>query len=32
MYTQAVGLLKWRQQGVWVKTPHKHTKKGTVSQ
>ena len=31
MYTQAVGLLKWRQQGVWVKTPHKHTKKGTVS-
>ena len=32
MYTQAVGLFKWRQQGVWVKTPHKHTKKGTVSQ
>ena len=32
MYTQAGGLLKWRQQGVWVKTPHKHTKQGTVSQ
>ena len=30
IYTQAVGLLKWKQQGVWVKTPHKHTTKGTV--
>ena len=27
MYTQMIGLLKWKQQGVWVKTPHKHTKK-----
>ncbi|MBU5337440.1 glycosyltransferase family 2 protein [Intestinibacter bartlettii] len=30
MYTQLVGLLKWRQQGVWVKTPHKHTKKEII--
>ena len=27
MYTHVVGLLKWKQQGVWVKTPHKHTGK-----
>lgn len=27
MYTQMIGLLKWKHQGVWVKTPHKHTKK-----
>lgn len=26
IYAQIVGLLKWRQQNVWVKTPHKHTK------
>jgi len=29
MYTHVVGLLKWKQQGVWVKTPHQHTKKET---
>lgn len=27
MYTQLVGLMKWRNQSTWVKTPHKHTKK-----
>ena len=27
MYTQMIGLLKWKHQGVWVKTHHKHTKK-----
>ena len=27
LYTHVVGLLKWKQQGVWVKTPHTHTKK-----
>lgn len=26
IYAQVVGLFKWKQQGVWVKTPHKHTK------
>lgn len=28
IYTQMIGLLKCRNQNVWVKTPHKHTKKG----
>ncbi|MGL4819732.1 MAG: glycosyltransferase family 2 protein [Bacilli bacterium] len=27
IYTQILGLFKWRQQGVWVKTPHKHASK-----
>ena len=27
MFTQVKGLLKWRQQNVWVKTPHKHNVK-----
>lgn len=27
IYTQMIGLLKCRNQNVWVKTPHKHTKK-----
>lgn len=27
MYTQMIGLFKWRNQSVWVKTPHKHTSK-----
>ena len=26
IYTQIVGLFKWRNQSTWVKTPHKHTK------
>ena len=24
--TQLFGLIKWKKQGVWVKTPHKHQK------
>ena len=27
MYTHVIGLFKWKQQGVWVKTPHKYTEK-----
>lgn len=27
IYTQMIGLLKFKKQNVWVKTPHKHTKK-----
>ncbi|WP_415288227.1 glycosyltransferase family 2 protein [Clostridium perfringens] len=27
IYTQMIGLLKCRKQNVWVKTPHKHTRK-----
>jgi len=27
LYAQAIGLFKWKQQGVWVKTPHKYTSK-----
>jgi len=29
MYTHVIGLIKWKQQGVWVKTPHKYTTKTT---
>ncbi|MBU5335363.1 glycosyltransferase family 2 protein [Intestinibacter bartlettii] len=27
IYTQIVGLIKWRNQSTWVKTPHKHKEK-----
>ena len=27
IYTQIIGLIKWRNQSTWVKTPHKHKKK-----
>ena len=27
IYTQIVGLMKWRNQSTWVKTPHKHKDK-----
>jgi len=27
VYTQIIGLFKWRQQHIWVKTPHKHVEK-----
>lgn len=26
IYTQIIGLMKWRNQSTWVKTPHKYTK------
>lgn len=30
IYTQIVGLMKWRNQSTWVKTPHKHKSKNVA--
>ena len=30
IYTQIVGLIKWRNQSTWVKTPHKHKSKNVA--